>query len=231
MINKSVEFLSFEVKEFNSEKRMIKAYGSVFGNEDDHQDIMEKGAFTKTLQEQGDRVRLVVQHDMKKPIGKITEMREDDKGLYFEAKIAETELGNEYLQLMKEGVIDEFSIGYKVVRFTRRAEGGRMLHEVKLFEISALTFASNSEAKLMEVKGVEEVKETVLDRFEHLAKMVGQGQQHKGLELQLEAEVLKLADEYKSATQPIDEITEPEVTAEAKQELFLTELRNALKTN
>ncbi len=227
-MNPNIEFKQFEAKASYEGKRTIKGYAAAFGNVDKTGDIIHKGAFSKTIQENGKNVKLIVQHELKSPIGKVTMLKEDDYGLYFEAKIANTPAGDEYLQLMKEGVIDKFSIGYKTIRFKRTEEGGRDLFELKLFEVSPVTIPMNDKAYLIEAKS-EITSENVLDRFDKLAKLVGTGMATKGLELQLEAEVHKLAEEYKSATQPDVESTEPEVTAEAKNNQFLTELNEALK--
>ena len=69
------------------------------------------GAYKKTIAENGDRVKYLYQHDMNQPIGKMTELYEDDKGLVFVAEIAKTQLGNDVVQLMKSGVITENSVG------------------------------------------------------------------------------------------------------------------------
>ena len=49
---------------------LVKGYGSVFGNKDSDGDIIMRGAYRKTLQENGDRVKYLYQHDMDKPLGK-----------------------------------------------------------------------------------------------------------------------------------------------------------------
>ena len=70
-----------------------------------------KGAYKKTIAENGSRVKYLYQHDMNQPIGKMTELYEDDKGLVFVAEIAKTQLGKDVVELMKSGVITENSVG------------------------------------------------------------------------------------------------------------------------
>ena len=90
---------------------VIKGYGSFFGNKDSDGDIITKGAYKKTIQENGERVKYLYQHSMDMPIGKMRELYEDDKGLVFVAEIAKTQLGKDVVELMKSGVLTEKSVG------------------------------------------------------------------------------------------------------------------------
>ena len=47
---------------------IVKGYGSVFGNVDSDGDIITKGAYTKTIKENGERVRYLYQHNMDWPL-------------------------------------------------------------------------------------------------------------------------------------------------------------------
>ena len=80
----------FQVKDFDDETRMVKGYASVFSNLDSDSDVIHKGAFTKSVKEWGpegkDRIKLVAQHDISRPIANLVVMKEDVNGLYIEAK-------------------------------------------------------------------------------------------------------------------------------------------------
>ena len=56
---------------------------SYFDNVDSDKDIIRKGAYQKTIQENGNRVKYLYQHNMMQPIGKMKELYEDEKGLMF----------------------------------------------------------------------------------------------------------------------------------------------------
>ena len=103
----------FEVKVV-MEKMEFEGYASTFGNVDKVGDIVEKGAFKRTLDQRFPKglVKVLWQHN--EPIGRPVKMYEDGKGLYVEAKISKTRLGDEALELMRDGVIDQMSIGYSV---------------------------------------------------------------------------------------------------------------------
>ena len=70
-----------------------------------------KAKQTKTISENGNRVKYLYQHQMDKPLGKMVNLYEDEKGLMFEAEIPKTQLGKDVLELMKAGVITENSVG------------------------------------------------------------------------------------------------------------------------
>ena len=144
-----------EIKSLD-EKNIVSGYGSIFGNIDSHKDIVQKGAFTKTISERKEKIKFLWQHEKKEPIGRMVEMYEDEKGLFFQAKVSETDVGKKALILMKDKVIDELSIGYNVVKESYdEKQRVNLLKEVKLFEISAVTFASNSLANVTDVKDME----------------------------------------------------------------------------
>ena len=87
-------------------------------------------------------------------------MREDEKGLYIRGKISDTQKGRDIQTLLKDGVLTEMSIGYDAVAFDFDNEQGvRHLKEIRLWEVSIVTWAMNEEARIDEVKSlVEELK-------------------------------------------------------------------------
>lgn len=103
----------------------FSGYGAVFGNIDKYGDVIERGAFAKTISEfkaSGKWPAMLSQHggwgvtakDMT-PVGVWTEMKEDDHGLYVEGVLADTERGRELYTLMKmqpRPAIDGMSIGF-----------------------------------------------------------------------------------------------------------------------
>ena len=151
----TIEFknVNFDVKDINEETNVFEGYASVFNNKDSHDDVIEKGAFTKTIQERGHKVKVLWQHDMWTPIGKAIEMKEDNYGLFVKAQISDTDEGRRAMTLIKDGVIDELSIGYSVVKDEiDRDTGIRKLKELKLFEFSPVTFAANEQAVITGAK-------------------------------------------------------------------------------
>src|SRR5690606_25464641 len=96
------------------------------------------------------------------------EMREDDRGLYVKARIADTTLGRDAMALFEAEVVDELSIGYDaVVEEWDNDRGVRLLREIKLWEFSPVTWAANELARITAVKHASDL-DAVLDRLERI---------------------------------------------------------------
>ena len=138
---------------------IFTGYGSIFGNEDQGNDIVQKGAFTKSLQERpASKVKMLFQHKTDEPIGVFEEIYEDQKGLYVKGQLAMgTQKGRETYELLKMGALDGMSIGFKAdpqkQGYNENKRGIRTLKEVDLMEISLVTFPMNEEAMVQSVKG------------------------------------------------------------------------------
>ncbi len=196
-----------EIIDFDEKNNIVKGYGSYFDNKDSDMDIIRKGAYQKTIQENGNRVKYLYQHDMMQPIGKMSELYEDDKGLVFTAEIPKTQLGNDVIELMKAGVITENSVG--IMPIIKENKGDyREIKEVKLYEISAVTLAANDQAKILDVKGMVDI-DKVYKRYDNICKLLRKGNISDDMGYALEAEILKLKTYFMNATQPVKETTEP----------------------
>ncbi len=162
----------FEIKSAEDDSGKFVAYGNVFGIIDGAGDVTIQGAFKNTIQEHkdaGTMPKLLAQHGhTTMPIGIITDMIEDEKGLRFEGKFAlETQAGAEARALVKMGAIDEFSVGYIVRDFEKNFIDGqsvRQLLDLNVKEISLVTFACNPESKIEEIKSAVDNGESVTPR-------------------------------------------------------------------
>jgi hypothetical protein len=152
---------TYDVKEI-TDQGTFSGYGSIFDDEpDSYGDIIEKGAFSKTLLTQGrnkNGVAMLFQHDHDKPIGVWTEMVEDDIGLKVRGQLAiNTTLGKDVYELMKLGAIKGLSIGYNIKREEIDNERNvRVLKEIELWEISPVTFPAKITATITNIKNIEE---------------------------------------------------------------------------
>lgn len=157
----------FQLVDTNLEQGTFRGYASVFGSEVDTwpRTVVDKGAFAKTLAEGMGRIRLLYQHDPYSLIGKPVEMREDDKGLFIVGKISDTQMGKDVLSLMRDGVLEEMSIGFDPIRWEMvpdaDAKPGQMdavvrhLKEVRLWEVSLVTFAADPMAQVYAVHALQ----------------------------------------------------------------------------
>ncbi len=211
-----------EIIDFDEKNNIVKGYGSYFDNKDSDMDIIRKGAYQKTIQENGNRVKYLYQHDMMQPIGKMSELYEDDKGLVFTAEIPKTQLGNDVIELMKAGVITENSVG--IMPIIKENKGDyREIKEVKLYEISAVTLAANDQAKILDVKGMVDI-DNVYKRYDNICKLLRKGNISDDMGYALESEILKLKTYFVNATQPIEETTEP--VEKMDQEVYIYKYLN-----
>ena len=209
-----------QISDIDENLGIVKGYGSVFGNKDSDNDIIEKGAYRRTIKNNGSRVKYLYQHDITKPIGKMKELYEDEKGLVFVAEVPKTTFGNEVLELMKYGVIDENSVGIMPVKKDYDENGIRVIKEAKLYEISAVTIAANDEAKILEVKGEYNNADYLTKRFDNLIKVIRKGNvsDDLGYLIEYELEVIKSLIARDNAHQSDEELTRDNTHLESKED-------------
>lgn len=152
MLYKNVKNVEFACKDIG-DRFQVEAYASTFGNIDAGRDIMQKGAFKKTLQEQKQRIKSLFNHNWNVIIGKPLEIYEDSKGLYTKTQFVNTAKSNEIYELIKEGIVNELSIGYDIIKKDYDSiQNVNHLREVKLYEYSFVTFAMNEQAQVQAIK-------------------------------------------------------------------------------
>lgn len=172
---KRVEILDLAVQEKaegdTAAEMRFKGYGAVFGNVDSYGDVIEPGAFAKTLkaaQKSGQFPAMLLQHggwgvgtDDMMPVGVWESLEEDSKGLASEGVLAPIQRGIETYTLLKmkpRPAITGLSIGYIPKKYTvgtKPEEPRRLLHEVDLLEISLVTFPANGKARVTSVKSAD----------------------------------------------------------------------------
>lgn len=130
---------------------VIEGHASLWGRPDRTGDVVERGAFARSLADlaaRGEVVRMLWQHDPAQPIGAWDEVREDATGLFVRGRLLTgVARAAEAAALLRGGAIDGLSIGY---RATKAAPGptGRRLIEVELWEVSLVTFPMLREARV-----------------------------------------------------------------------------------
>jgi len=151
---KSVGFQLEDVKARGEDGWAFSGYASTFDNVDEGGDVVLHGAFTKSLAR---RVpKLLWQHDMFEPIGKVLALDEDERGLHGDFLISRTSRGHDAYQLLKDGAIDSMSIGYLPTEKSLSPDGVRQLERVDLFEISLVSLPMNAEARITAIKAASD---------------------------------------------------------------------------
>jgi len=139
----------FEVTSINDEGE-FEGYASVFVKPDALEEVVEPGAFTKTLKERSTRP-ILWYHNPAEPIG-LTGLVVDGKGLKVKGQLnLEVQSAREKRSLMKQKAIQGLSIGFKTIKEGVR-EGRRILKEIKLYEVSLCTFQAHPDALVSSIK-------------------------------------------------------------------------------
>ena len=171
MRHKLLDFTNTEVK-YDDARRKFSGYASVFGGVDSYGDTIIPGAYKSTLENRKRPVQLRWNHygDI---IGKWTEIREDEKGLWVEGELTPGHSkAEDVYALLKHGGVSGLSIGYRPVKSADNEHGGDDLYEIELIEISVVESPADIDAQVASVKSVIEKAET-LKEIEALLRDVG----------------------------------------------------------
>ena len=162
--------LAFAVQEANAAENTFKGMASVFNVMIDTwtPTRIRPGAFTKTLQENRARVKILYQHDSYNPIGLPLQMEENSDGLFVAGKISQTTVGKDCMVLMVDKVIDEMSIGFDPIKHEMVEEkmgdlvvAVRHITELRLWEFSPVTWGANSFAKITSVNSLQRLMDSL----------------------------------------------------------------------
>jgi len=128
----------------------IEGYASRFGLRDLNDDVVVAGAFRDTLVSTGPKgVRMLYQHQVRSPVGVWDAIREDAIGLFVRGRILDLNAEARMVgSLVKAGVVDGLSIGFRAVRSRKDSGSLRVLTGVELWEISIVTFPMLPSARI-----------------------------------------------------------------------------------
>lgn len=188
--------IQLEIKEISSDSTygFFKGYGSIYGNVDLGGDIVQRGAFSASIEKM--MPKMLWQHRMDEPIGKFTAISEDAKGLLVEGQILLTiEKGREAYELLKNNVVSGLSIGY-AAKEVEYDNGIRLIKEAALYEISIVTFPMNTLAKVTDVKQMCESMQSIddvkiaLQKFDVPELIINRITEIKGREIATDQQVM-----------------------------------------
>lgn len=142
-----MEHRDFEIRSFDEETRQVTGIAAPYGQTIDmggFEERFERGAF-----DGAEGVRLFYAH--KEPIGKVLRGEDTEEGYVITASISKTQRGDEVYVLLKDGVLNRFSVGFMPVE--ERKEGRTIVRtKVDLKEVSVVAFPAYSEAKVSLVR-------------------------------------------------------------------------------
>jgi hypothetical protein len=104
------------------------------------------------------------------PLGKLTTLKEDSIGLYYESKIGTHLIGQDFLKMAESGLVTEHSIGFRTLDDKKSQEGNEIIH-VQLYEGSSLTgWGSNENTPLTGMKAL--TNETLIERLKSFEQFI-----------------------------------------------------------
>jgi len=135
---------------------VFEGYPATWDTVDSYGTMFKRGAFKKTISDRGSRIKVLWNHNVNEPIGKIVEIKEDAKGLFVRGLLTRgVAKADDVFKNLKAGVIDTLSFGFTPI-LDKKVDGARSFTEVKLYEVSPVTFEANEGAKVIEVRNDEE---------------------------------------------------------------------------
>ena len=101
------------------------------------------------------KIKLLSQHDMKKPVGRMTaaEVRQD--GIYATFKLSRSTGGNDALVMAQEGLVSGLSIGAEIIASKPSRDGHTVVTAAKLKEVSLVTEPAFKSAQVLEIAAEE----------------------------------------------------------------------------
>lgn len=236
------------VKDVDTTTRRVKVVISEMMSKDLDNDVIDLGAYDKTLQERGPKGKNLIWHltdhypSLKYAVGKPSEILVDGQQLVMITDIPKTQWGNDMMEFYSSGAINQHSIGFRTIKKEPQLAGTpeeyTLIKEILLYEGSAVLWGANPNTPTLSV-GKSLNKTELSERYETLKKL-----KHSGtftdeifpiLEAQLketEQQIVEsfLQDSKFETTQPLTVVnTQPDVKDFVKQ-VETQNFLNALKS-
>ena len=103
--------------------------------------------------------KLIASHDQSKILGLVTERFPQEDGMYFQAKLADTADGRDYMQLMSMGAIDAVSIGCMPTKYKFDNNGVMIVESASWSELSLVAVPAFDSARISSVQMSEPEQE------------------------------------------------------------------------
>lgn len=174
-----IEHRSFQVELDDLEDRTVIGRAVPYNSPTDvggYKESFTRGAFGAIKK----NLPLLYQHS--EPVGKITATRDAEDGLHISARISQTPRGEEVLTLLRDGVLDSFSVGFQPKSSKRSEDGvvvrtGAVLREVSVVLYPAYEGAqvaavrSESEATMADETTTTEIPAPVVEVRDHSSEI------------------------------------------------------------
>ena len=174
------KLISDSVRDVSENDRRVKVAISKMGNIDHDNDVIDHGAYTKTLTERGPKGANLIWHltdhnpSLKSAVGKFSDIYTDGDYLVGITTIPNTSWGNDVLEFYKSGHINQHSIGFRTIKAeaVKGEQHYNLIKEVFLYEGSAVLWGANSQTPTLTV-GKSITKDKATAEHERLSKELG----------------------------------------------------------
>jgi hypothetical protein len=202
-----LETRSFEVR-LDAETREVTGLAVPYGQTADIGGVYREQFVPGAIRSVED-VKLFWQHS--EPIGKILEGRDTEAGFEIRAKISDTPRGQEAYTLLRDGVINKFSVGFVPVEQTR--DGDLVTRTlVSLREVSLVSFPAFDGASVSEVREESTVIELVADSI--------QTKETNIMSENMELDVRAVQDEVAEIRRELELVKTPTISVPAFEQKF-----------
>ena len=101
------------------------------------------------------KIKLLSQHDMKKPVGRMVTATVRPDGIYATFKLSRSTGGNDALVMAQEGLVSGLSIGAEIISSQPSRDGHTVVTAAKLKEVSLVTEPAFKSAQVLEIAAEE----------------------------------------------------------------------------
>lgn len=194
----------------DGEEGDITGYAAIFNRYSEDlgffKEKIKPGAFKKTIKEND--VRALINHDANLIIGrtknKTLELWEDDKGLGFNIKLPKTSYADDLRTSIERKDITQNSFGFQTIQDQWSNDGKRRtLLEVKLFDVSPVTFPAYTQTSVKLRSGID------LREIDEALIRADRGTVVESDKLIFDKIVEIVNRNYESITEPLEEHSEP----------------------
>lgn len=194
----------------DAKQGIVTGYFAMFNNKDLDGDIIERGAFSKTVSERGPNgkqlIKYLLDHKKDQVVAKITELYEDEKGLRYTAKIGSHTAGQDFQKMIESELLNQHSFGFSVPKdkqYFDQARKANIIKEFIMYEGSAIQFlGANPETTFINLKSFEDA----LDQLEKLDKFIRTSDATDETLKSLELKLISLTEYIKAGSTTLDDV-------------------------
>lgn len=228
---------NIETREAEDGTMRMAGYAAVFNEASLPLPFIERiapGAFSKTLKETPD-VRLLINHEglpMARTKNGTMRLYEDEKGLFFEAELANTQEARDLYTLVARGDVDQMSFAFRVIRQKYNEDRSeRLLTEVSLADgdVSIVTYpaypTTSVEARealkkaMAQIKEGREVTGESLVVLEQVFGDLSEGHEYIMRAVEVMSMLFGNEDIEEDSMSPLEEVEEDELETESREKV------------